>query len=81
MTTNAVVEHFDVLEHVGSRLVAGFVANAVHALILQTVEEALARRVDAPMSRSSCGVSQIREDQRIQFAHDIAFQTALNLFR
>ena len=46
----AVVEHFDVFEarrlHVGM----GGVANAMHALVLETVEPALGRCVDAPMS-------------------------------
>lgn len=45
-----VVEHGDVLEQIARGLVSGRVAHAMHPLVLEAVEEALSRRVDAPMS-------------------------------
>ena len=44
MTPNSVVKRFDVFEHVGARRIAGFIASPMHAFVLQTVEETLARR-------------------------------------
>src|SRR6266496_5760219 len=50
VTTTPVVESLDVIEQIGARLVVRRVASAMHAFVLQAVEEALRRRVDAPMS-------------------------------
>ena len=41
----AVVKHLDVVEQIGNRRLARSVPGAMHALVLQTVEEALGRRV------------------------------------
>ena len=81
MPAGSIVKHLDVIEDVGTGELAGFIDALAHALLLQTAEERFGDRIDAPMSRSDYGVSQIREDQRIEFAHDIALQAALNLFR
>ena len=56
VTTNAVVEHLDVVEDVGARCVTRFISGPMHALVLQAVEEAFARCVDAP-SNWRCGSS------------------------
>src|ERR1700736_3495263 len=45
VTANSIVEDLDVFKHVSTRCVARFVAHSMHALVLQAVEEALARRV------------------------------------
>ena len=45
VTTTPVVEHFDVVEQIGDRVLSVRVARAVHPLVLQAVEEALRRRV------------------------------------
>src|SRR4029077_7754770 len=45
MTTTAVVEHFDVFEHISYRFLACAVALPMHSLVLQTVEEALGGRI------------------------------------
>ena len=45
MPAPAVVERLDVIEGVSNRCPSGFVAGAMHPLILQAVEEALGRRV------------------------------------
>ena len=76
-----IVEALDPVNNVESCLGAGFVAELIDAFDLQRLEEAFDRRVDAPMSRSGYGVAQIREDQRVEFAYDIALQAPPNLFR
>ena len=45
-----VIEHGDVLEQIARRLVSSRIACAMNPLILEAVEEALGRGVDAPMS-------------------------------
>ena len=45
-----VVEHFNVVEEVGDGFTTRVVAHSMHSLVLQTVEEALCGRIDAPMS-------------------------------
>ena len=46
-----IVKDFDIRKELGDRFVPCRVARAMHTFVLQTVEEALARGVDAPMSR------------------------------
>ena len=45
VATTPVVKHFDVIEQIGDRLLAGRVARALHPFVLQAVEEALRGRV------------------------------------
>ena len=78
MTTTAVIEHFDVLEQIGDGRLARAVALPMHALILQAVEKALGRGVDAPMSSKPLRVRQVSEDQRIQRPDDVALQASVN---
>ena len=60
-----IVKDFDVLEagsfHFGMR----YVANAMHPLVLEAVEPAFRRRIDAPMSRNLRRICQIGKNERI----------------
>ena len=67
-----IVKRFDVVRNIASGNFSVLVDPLLDALLLQTAEERFGDRIDAPMSRSGYGVSQIREDQRIEFAHDVA---------
>lgn len=69
----------DVVEQVGFRLLVAGVVRQVHPLGLQRTEEALHRRIDAPMSTETRGIRQVSQDQGIQFSDDVAFQAAVNL--
>jgi len=62
MPAPRVVEHLDVIERVGPRFFSRDVLLAVDTLDLQTGEEALHRRVDAPMSRKVRRVPQVSQD-------------------
>lgn len=53
MTTTAVVKHFDIFEQIGLRVLMRPVARGVNPFVLQAVEEAFRRGIDAPMSRES----------------------------
>ena len=57
-----VVKDFDVIEQIGDRLLARRVARPMHAFVLEAVEEALRRRVDAPMSRNGSSIAQISQN-------------------
>jgi hypothetical protein len=48
------------------------------ALDLERLEEALHRRIDAPMSSKPRRVRQVSEDQRIQRPEDVALQASVN---
>ena len=50
MLSFPVVERFDVIKQISLRFVLRPVAGAMHALILQAVEEAFRAGIDAPMS-------------------------------
>jgi len=55
----AVVEDLDVLEAGGLHVSMSGIANAMHTLVLEAVEPALRRRIDAPMSRRKTCVVEI----------------------
>ena len=77
LLSHPVVEDLDVLGYLAPGFLPRGKAAVVDEFGLQRTPATFHRRVDAPMSRSGYGVSQIREDQRIEFAHDIALQAAL----
>ena len=52
-----------------------------HQFGLERMEEALHRRVDAPMSSFANEIRQIRQDQRVQLANDVTLEATLNFFR
>ncbi len=54
MTTTAVVKYFDIFEQIGLRVLMRPVARGANPFVLQAVEEAFRRGIDAPMSRSAC---------------------------
>ena len=78
MTTTAVVKHFDVFEQIGLRVLVRPVARGVNPFVLQAVEEAFRRGIDAPMSRSARRIGQIGQNERVQFPDDVAFQATMN---
>src|SRR4051794_29232256 len=78
VTTIAIVERFDVLEHFSTGFSPGAVAPTMSAFVLQTVEKALRGRVDAPMSSKPRRVRQVSENQRIQGPDDVALQASVN---
>lgn len=80
MTTTAVIEHFDIFEQVGLRVLVRSVARGVHPLVFQAIEEAFRRGIDAPMSRESRRFGQISPDEGVQLADDIALQAAMDFF-
>src|SRR4029434_6273545 len=53
VAASAIVERLDVSKEIGDRFVPRRVPRTMHALVLQTVEEAFGRGVDAPMSNSA----------------------------
>ncbi|MGF6979872.1 hypothetical protein QFZ94_008389 [Paraburkholderia sp. JPY465] len=54
------------------------IARCMNPFIFQAVEEALRRRVDAPMSRSAGRIGQVGQNERVQLPDDIALQAAVN---
>lgn len=50
MATSPVVERLDVVEQIGDRFVPRVVAGAMHALILQAVEEALREKAESGLA-------------------------------
>src|SRR6476661_7608114 len=81
MSPLPVVKHFHVIEQAEPRIVAGLVVAVHDQFGLERMEEALHRRVDAPMSSLANGIRQIRQDQRVQLANDVPLKATLNLFR
>ena len=59
---------------------ASSVDHFLDAFHFEAAEERFRHRVDAPMSSVGYCVRQIRQDQWIQLANDIAFKTALDFF-
>lgn len=53
MSLPAVVEHLDVLKQIGARFCARLVTPMMHALGLETVEEALHHRVVVTVARAT----------------------------
>jgi hypothetical protein len=72
MTTTAVKKHFDVFEQVRCGVTVRPVARDMDSFVLQAVEEALRRHIDAPLSGDAPGIGEIRQDERVQFPDDIA---------
>jgi hypothetical protein len=65
MTTTAVIKHFDVFEQVCCGIPVGLVARGMDPFVFQAVEEALRRRVDAPMSSNRRRIGQISQNERV----------------
>jgi hypothetical protein len=80
VTTVAIVERIDVFRNIGGREFSILVDLLFNTFFLQAAEEGLRYRVDAPMSTFACCVRQVRQDQGIQLADNIAFKTALDFF-
>jgi len=78
MHAPVIVETLDPVDDVKLGACAGVVAKQVGALHLQRLEEALHRRVDAPMSSKPRRVRQVSENQRIQGPDDVALQASVN---
>ena len=78
MAATPVVEHLDILEQIGDCVLACRVACAVDPFVLQAVEEAFGRRVDAPMSSTGRGLAQVGQDQRIQLPYQVTLQTPMD---
>lgn len=78
MTTIAVVKYCNIFEQIGLRVLMRSVARGVNPFVLQAVEEAFRRGIDAPMSSDPRRIGQISEDERVQFPHDIALQASMN---
>ena len=78
VTATAVIKHFDVFEEVRRGVLVRSVARGMHSLVLQAVEEAFRRRVDAPMSIDTRRIGQISQDERVQLPDDVALQAAMD---
>ncbi len=78
MTTAAVVKHFDIFEQIGRRVLMRPVACGVNPFVLQAVEEAFRRGIDAPMSSNVRRIGQIGKDERVQLPYDIALQAPVD---
>ena len=57
-----IVERLDVSKEISHRIVPSRVTRAMHSLVLEAVEEAFGRCVDAPMSSCRCSIVKICED-------------------
>ena len=73
-----VIKAFDPIDDVELGQRASVVAQQMSALDLERLEEALHRRIDAPMSSKPRRVRQVSEDQRIQRPEDVALQASVN---
>ena len=64
----------------GSHLCTSLITKSVYPLVLETVEPAFGRGIDAPMSRNIYLGTQPCNDKRIKFSYDVTLQTSTNFF-
>ncbi len=80
VATGSIVEGLDVVSDVGVRKLAVLVDLFLDPFLLQASEERLGDGIDAPMSSRPHRLSQVGQEQRVEFTDDIALEAPMNFF-
>ena len=78
MPTRSVVECLNVVRNIFHCQCAILVDVLLDTFFFQTAEKGFRYRVDAPMSSGERRLLQVGQNERVQFSHDIALETAMD---